>query len=488
MSVDQLSGYLVNNSTQFQELGYSTEDALAMLISLSDGGANVGTVMSGLTKGVGNLSEVTDDVPGAFQDAVNAIAECGSVSEALQAQVGDTGKTVEEIFGKKAAQELATNIQNGSFSIEGWTQALQENDGALQSTTENATTMQDAMSQAANNVSLALGSTFAPAIAAVVTQVAQVITQVAQVVQDSPMLQAVVMGVAVALGILAAALAISAVIQGVTTAFGMLNTVLFANPIFLVVTAIAALVAALIYAYNNCEEFRAIVNAAFAAVRNVATNVFTSVRNTVTTVFNTISSIAHSISATLSSVWNGIKTTASSVWNSIRSTASSIWNSIRSTASSVWNGIRTAITNPIQSASSTVQGIINRIKGFFPISIGRIMSNIKLPHFSISGEFSLNPPKVPSFDIDWYAKGIIFNAPTLIPTMNGVKGVGEAGPEAVSPISVLQTYVGSAVQRYAPQIDYDRMGEKVAGACAKLGISIEVDKRQLGRVVREVVG
>lgn len=487
MSVDQLSGYLVNNSTQFKELGYSTEDALAMLISLSDGGANVGTVMSGLTKGVGNLSEATDDVPGAFQDAVDAIAECGSVSEALQAQVGDTGKTVEEIFGKKAAQELATNIQNGSFSIEGWTQALQENDGALQSTTENATTMQDAMSQAANNVSLALGSTFAPAIADVVTQVAQVITQVAQVVQDSPMLQAVVMGVAVALGILAAALAISAVIQGVTTAFGMLNTVLFANPIFLVVTAIAALVAALIYAYNNCEEFRAIVNAAFAAVRNVATNVFTSVRNTVTTVFNTISSIAHSISATLSSVWNGIKTTASSVWNSIRSTASSIWNSIRSTASSVWNGIRTAITNPIEAASNTVQGIINRIKGFFPISIGRIMSNLKLPHFSISGEFSLNPPSVPHFDIDWYAKGIVFNAPTLIPTMNGVKGVGEAGPEAVSPISVLQTYVGSAVQRYAPQIDYDRMGEKVAGACAKLGISIEVDKRQIGRVVREVI-
>lgn len=487
MSVDQLSGYLVNNSTQFQELGYSTEDALAMLISLSDGGANVGTVMSGLTKGVGNLSEVTDDVPGAFQDAVNAIAECGSVSEALQAQVGDTGKTVEEIFGKKAAQELATNIQNGSFSIEGWTQALQENDGALQSTTENATTMQDAMSQAANNVSLALGSTFAPAIAAVVTQVAQVITQVAQVVQDSPMLQAVVMGVAVALGILAAALAISAVIQGVTTAFGMLNTVLLANPIFLVVTAIAALVAALIYAYNNCEEFRAIVNAAFAAVRNVATNVFASVRNTVTTVFNTISSIARSISATLSSVWNGIRTTASTVWNSIRSTASSIWNSIRSTASSVWNGIRTAITNPIEAASNTIQGIINRIKGFFPISIGRIMSNLKLPHFSISGEFSLNPPSVPHFDIDWYAKGIVFNAPTLIPTMNGVKGVGEAGPEAVSPISVLQTYVGSAVQRYAPQIDYDRMGEKVAGACAKLGISIEVDKRQIGRVVREVI-
>ena len=484
LSVDQLSSYLAENSVQFKEFGYSTEDALALLISLSDGGANVSSVLSGMKKAVGTLSDVTDDVPGAFQDAISAIGECGSVSEALQAQIGDTGKTVEEVFGSKAAQELAVNVLNGNFAIDQWTEALQSNSGALDQTTENATTMGDAMSQVSNALAMSLAPV-TDVISSVASSVADVVSQAAIFIQQSPVAQAVVVGLATVFGILAAAIAIGATITAVTTLTGVMT--LLTNPVFLVIAAVAALVAALVYAYNNCEEFRAIVNAAFAAVRNVATNVFTSVRNTVTTVFNTISSIAHSISATLSSVWNGIKTTASSVWNSIRSTASSIWNSIRSTASSVWNGIRTAITNPIQAASSTVQGIINRIKGFFPISIGRIMSNLKLPHFSISGEFSLNPPKVPSFDIDWYAKGIIFNAPTLIPTMNGVKGVGEAGPEAVSPISVLQTYVGSAVQRYAPQIDYDRIGEKVAGACAKLGISIEVDKRQLGRVVREVV-
>ena len=519
MSIDDLTGYLTKNSTQFKELGYSTEDALALLISLSDGGADVSSVMSGLTKGVANLSSVTDDVPGAFQDAVQAISEAGSVSEALQAQVGDTGKTVEEIFGKKAAQELATNIQNGSFAVEDWTSVLQENEGALQSTAENATTMQDAWSQATNNVSLALGSTFAPAISAVVTQVAEVISMVAQVVQDSPALQAVIVGVAVALGILATALAISAIIQGVTTAFGLLNTVLLANPIFLVITAIAALVAALIFAYNNCETFRAIVDNAFTMIKNVAINVFNSVRTTITNVFNAIRSIAETIRGTLSNVWNSIRSTASSVWNGIRSTASSVWNGIKdnvinpirtaydnvtskfsdlkskiddkindikSKVESTFNSIREKMESPIETAKNTIDGIIGTIKGWFPLSLGRIIDNIELPHFSLSGSFSINPPSVPHISVDWWASGAVFNKATLIPTINGVHGVGEAGPEAVSPISVLQDYVESSVRRNVPQIDYDLMADKMAGACARMNISIDVDKRQIGRVVREV--
>ena len=519
LSVDDLTGYLSKNSTQFQELGYSTEEALSLLISLSDGGADVSSVMSGLTKGVGNLSSVTDDVPGAFRDAVQAISEAGSVSEALQAQVGDTGKTVEEIFGKKAAQELATNIQNGSFAIEDWTATLQNNDGALQQTTENATTMQDAWSQATNNVSMALGSTFAPAISAVVVQVADVISKIAQVVQDSPVLQSVIVGVAVALGILGTAMAISSLIQAVTTAFGFLNTVMLANPIFLVVTAIAALVAGLIYAYNNCETFRNIVNNAFTMIKNVVITVFNNVKTAIQNAFATIRSVAETIRSTLSSIFSAISSTASSIWNGIRSTASNVWNGIKdniinpiknayenvtskisdlkskieekindikSKVESTFNSIREKMESPIETAKNTIDGIIGTIKGWFPLSIGRIIDNIELPHFSISGEFSLNPPSIPHINVDWWASGAVFNKATLIPTMNGMHGVGEAGPEAVSPITVLQDYVGSAVQRYVPQIDYDLMADKMADACAKLNISIDVDRRQLGRVVREV--
>jgi hypothetical protein len=142
--------------------------------------------------------------------------------------------------------------------------------------------------------------------------------------------------------------------------------------------------------------------------------------------------------------------------------------------------------NPIETAKNTIDGIISTIKGWFPLSIGRIIDNIELPHFSISGEFSLNPPSNPHINVDWWASGAVFNKATLIPTLNGMHGVGEAGPEAVSPITGLQDYVGSAVQRYVPQIDYDLMANKVAGACAKMNIIIDVDKRQVGRVVREV--
>ena len=480
LSVDQLAGYLSNNSVQFQELGYSTEDALAMLISLSDGGANVGTIMGSLTKAVSNLSDVTDDVPGAFQDAIKAMEESGSVSEALQAQVGDTGKTVEEIFGKKAAQELAANVQNGNFAIDQWSEALQNNQGILEQTTDDATTMQDAWSQATNNVSLALSQTFAPAISDVVTRVAEVITQVAQVVQDSPALQAVLTGVAVALGIVAAALAISSIIQGVTAAFGMLNTVLLANPIFLVVTAIAALVAGLVYAYNNCETFRNIVNNVFSSLRNFVTNTLNALRNTVTTVWNAIkTNIVTPVQNAYSSVTSKISDLHSKVSEKI--------NDTRSKVQETFESIREKMESPIQAAKDTIDGIISTIKGWFPLSIGNIFSNLKLPHFSISGEFSLNPPSIPHIGVDWYAKGAVFDTATIIPTLYGLKGVGEKEPESVSPVSVLQDYIGAAVQRFVPQINYDLLAQKVAQACARMNITIDVDKRQLGRVVREVV-
>lgn len=533
MSVDDLTGYLASNSTQFQELGYSSDEALAMLISLSDGGANVSTVMSGLTKGIANLSGETDDVPGAFQAAVEAIKNSGSVSEALQQQVGDTGKTVEEVFGKKAAQELATNIQNGSFAIDEWTSTLQNNDGALQSTTENATTMSDSWQQAVNNVQMALMSTFAPAIQSVVTAVSGVITQVAQFVQQSPMAQAMIVGIATALGILAAALGISAIITMVTKAFALLNTTMLANPVFLVVAAIAALVAGLIYAWNNCETFRNTVTAVFNVVRTFVVNAVTTIQKKVTEVFNkirtTITTVMNGIKSKITSIWNGIKSTTTNVWNGIKSgisnaingaknTVTSVMNGIKSKVTSVWNGIKSTVSNVVNGVKSTISSGFNAAKSTVSNIFGSIKDKIKsvmdgaknavsnaisaikskfhfswslpklkLPHISISGKFSINPPSVPKFSISWHRLGVIFSKATLIPTLGGIHGVGEAGPEAVSPISTLQDYVSQSVRENTPTIDYDRLGASVARACAGMDIRMELNHRELGRVVREVV-
>lgn len=110
------------------------------------------------------------------------------------------------------------------------------------------------------------------------------------------------------------------------------------------------------------------------------------------------------------------------------------WDKIKAKAIELAGKVKTAFSNlkdkitaPFISASAKIKSIIDKIKGFFPIKIGNILSNIKLPHFSLSGEFSLKNKTVPKLSVNWYKTGGVFDGPSVI-------GVGEAGPEAVVPL------------------------------------------------------
>ena len=124
--------------------------------------------------------------------------------------------------------------------------------------------------------------------------------------------------------------------------------------------------------------------------------------------------------------WDTIKAKAIAFKDAVIKT----FNDFKAKVTTTFNNIKNAIVNPIQTAINTIKSIISRIKGFFPISIGKVMSNLKLPHFKISGKFSINPPSVPKINVDWYKTGGIFDNPSII-------GVGEAGPEAVVPLDTL---------------------------------------------------
>ena len=105
------------------------------------------------------------------------------------------------------------------------------------------------------------------------------------------------------------------------------------------------------------------------------------------------------------------------------------FNNLKTTVTTVFNAIKNAIVTPIQNAITTAKSIIDKVKSWFPISIGNIFSNIKLPHFSLSGKFSLKDMTVPKLSVSWYAQGGIFDAPTIA-------GIGEIpGGEAVVPLN-----------------------------------------------------
>ena len=133
-----------------------------------------------------------------------------------------------------------------------------------------------------------------------------------------------------------------------------------------------------------------------------------------------------------SSAWSGVQ----NIWNRAKDWFSNIFEDVKSVIKSKFDGIITPITNTFNTVKSTVSGAIDKIKSYFNFSWS--LPKLKLPHFSIKGSFSLNPPSVPSFGIEWYKHGGIMTDPTLF-GINGAKAMvgGEAGAEGIIPLSTL---------------------------------------------------
>lgn len=190
---------------------------------------------------------------------------------------------------------------------------------------------------------------------------------------------------------------------------------------------------------NILETIKGVLDVALGWIGTSWEQVWTNVKNFFTNIWNGIkdfiSSTINSISTTISNVITGIKTTVNNVFSAIKTTISNIFNGIKDTATSVWNAIKTAITTPLENAKEKVREAINAIKGFFS-GLKLELPHIKLPHFSISGSFSLSPPSVPHINIDWYKSGGIMAGPTIF-GMNGssLMAGGEAGKEAILPLT-----------------------------------------------------
>ena len=225
---------------------------------------------------------------------------------------------------------------------------------------------------------------------------------------------------------------IAGVINTVKTAFAALNTTMLANPIVLVIAAITALVAAFIYLWNNCEEFRefwinlweqikeaavavweslkAFFTAAWEAISAAAKTIWEGIKSffagiwegiklifstaaeaiklIITTYFNlyktAITTVFNAIKLVVTTVWNAIKTVITTVvtaiqtflttaWNAIKTVITTVVNAIKTVIVTVWNVIKTAVTTVVNAIKTVISTVWNSIKN----TVTSIVNGIK---------------------------------------------------------------------------------------------------------------
>ena len=438
LDVDSLANAMSVAAPIFSAAGYSVEDAALYMGIMANNGIEADKAANSLKTGLARLVSPAKDGAEAMEALGISITNSdGTMKDTITVQ-----KELHEAFGQLSESEqiAAASAIFGKNQMAPWlalinsapedVNALAESIGLEGTATQMATDMMsgfggtiEQLKSTIDVASASLGEALAPAIQTIVGWIQAAVDWFNSLDETTREKIATVGLVIAAIGplllILGTLFTAVGNIIGVISKLNMLFT-MASGPIGIAIAAIGLLIAAGVWVYQNWDMLKNMAG----QLRDWVVDKWNSLKDGVVNAVTTVKEKALFY-------WEALKTGIQVIVETIKNKVTGAWDAVKTKTVSVFNAVKSAIITPIQNAVDFIKNAVDKIKGFFS-GLRIELPHIKLPHFSLQGEFSLMPPRVPTIGIDWYKTGGIFNSPTVYPI-----GIGEAGPEAVVPLDTL---------------------------------------------------
>ena len=408
-------------------------------------------------------------------EAANETANVGKVTGVLADALNWAGVSEDE-FNEKLA---ACNTQQEREKLIRETLSGLYDDAASKYEKNNAAILAQNEAQAKLNEAMAkLGEVAAPIITMLTTLGADVLTAITPYIQSFaenylPKIKEVLGVVAEKLGEALnfllehkAILAVMAgIIGGIVAAIGLYNAVAAVKAAMdaAQVTTLGGLIAAQLAQAAATTAALAPYIAIVAAIAAVIAIIVLCIKH-----WDEIKAVVIKVANSIAEKVEEMKTKAVEHFTNLKEGIANRVEAIKSSVAEKFNAIKQKILTPIQNAKDKVKELIDKIRSFFNFKWS--LPKLKMPHLKITGEFSISPPSVPKFSVDWYARGGVFDKPTLFTSGGRLGGLGEAGAEAIVPLENNTQWLDKIA---------DKLSDKLGGG---RNIVLQVDGKTFGQI------